>query len=99
MKRLERDRRHVELIVGVRKNVSVQQTQHRRGVPTYLDKTGGYCLGGRSPPSKSVGWTRDQIHNHQLAQEHKGPRETAPSKMSAKKMSSWGRWIKAKYRC
>ena len=48
---------------------------------TYLGKTGGYCCGGRSPPSRSVGWTRDQIRNHQLVQEHKGPRKTAPSKM------------------
>jgi hypothetical protein len=85
MKRLERDRRHVESIVDVRKIVSVQQIHHRREVTTYLGKTGGYCGGGRSPPSGSVGWTHDQIRNHQQAQKHKGPRETVPSKMECEK--------------
>ena len=81
MKRHEWDRRHVESIVGVRNIDSVQQTQHRREVTAYLGKTARSCFRGRSPPSRSVGWTRDQICNRQLAQEHKGPRETAPSKM------------------
>jgi len=39
MKRLERDRRHVESIVDVRKIVSVQQIHHRREVTIYLGKT------------------------------------------------------------
>jgi hypothetical protein len=63
MNRHEWDRRHVESIVDVRKIVSVQQIHHRREVTTYLGKTGGYCDGGRSPPSKSVGWKGDQLHN------------------------------------
>jgi len=81
MKRLERDRRHVESIVGARKIVSVRQTQRRKEVTTYLGVTGGSCYGGRSPPSRSVGWTRAQTRSHQLAQEHKVPRAAAPSKM------------------
>lgn len=60
MKRLERDSRYVELIVGVRKIVSVRQIQHRMGVTTDLGKTDGHCCGGRNPPSKSIEWTCDQ---------------------------------------
>jgi hypothetical protein len=99
MKRLERDRRHVELIVGVRKIVSVRQIQHRKGVTTYPCKTDEYSCGGRSPPSRSVGWTRNQIRNHQLAREHYGPRKTAPSKMECEENLILERMDKAKYRC
>ena len=38
MKRHKWDRIHVESIVGVRKIISVEQTQHRRGVTTYISK-------------------------------------------------------------